>query len=265
MQPRQWSALVAFAVTALLVIAPAAGRLRPGPIATIACKRIAPGVCEESGSIDVPGNSFASQSTDTVPAKASQATIFVVPSIDTTAGFNSMWTTLVAGNPPLGNVKSTFVQKLIVCDLIAQTLTVIDAQKAYMTSEDVPEQQFTDSYSATLTVCLAIAFAQPPAGGASGHIAHTAAALCHANVAVPMQVARSGSGYLVAAKGMTSKAKPPPVTVSCRRKGRGIMITLRARRRGRKLRQLIGPHLSIGFANRGTSPVHLATTYTFKQ
>jgi hypothetical protein len=266
MQPRQWSALVAVAVTALLVIAPAAGRLRPGPNATIACANppgAPPGqLCSEKGSINVPGNSFASQSTDTVPGQASQAKIFVVPSVDTVAGFNSVWTMVVAGNPSLGNVKSTFVQKLIVCDLIAATLTNIEAEKAYTSTENVSEHQFTDSYAATLYVCLAIAFSQPPPGGAP---AHAAAALCQAAVAAPIQIARSGSGYLVSANGTTSKAKRPPVVVSCGRQGRGIVLTLKPRRRGKKLRQLIGPHLSIGFANRGTSSVHLATTYTFKK
>jgi hypothetical protein len=257
---------MAVAALALLAFAaPAAGGRGSGPIATIACKRIAPGVCEEGGSIDVPGNSIASQSTDTVPPQATQASVSVQPSIDTTAGFNSMWTTLVASTPSFSNVKSTFVQKLIVCELIASNMTAADTQTAYLQPEDVAEKQVADAYAATLYVCLAIAFSEPPPTGAAGHIAHTAAALCHANVAVPMQVARSGTGYRVAAKGMTSKAKPPPVAVSCRPKGRGIMITLRARRRGRKLRQLIGPHLSIGFANRGTSSVHLATKFTFKQ
>jgi hypothetical protein len=265
MRPKHWLALIAaVALAVVLGAAPAAGGHRPGPIATIACKRIAPGVCEEGGSIDVPGNSFASQSTDTVPGQATQASVNVQPSIDTTAGFNSMWTTLVASNPSFGNVKATFVQKLIVCDLIAASMTNADAATAYMQPEDVFEKHVTDTYAATLYVCLAIAFSEPPPGGAAGHTAHTAAALCQADVAVPMQVARSGSGYLVAAKGTTSKAKRPPIVVSCRRKGRGIMITLRARRRGRKLRRLIGPHLSIGFANRGTSSVHLATKFTFK-
>jgi hypothetical protein len=223
-------------------------------------------LCQESGSIDVPGDSFASQSTDTVPSKASEADATVEPSIDTAAGFKSMWTTVVANNPSLNNVKSAFLQKLIVCDMIANAFSVVEAQQVYMQTENVPEHQVPDVYAASLYVCLAIAFSQPPPGGTSGHIAHTAsAAPCQANVAAPIQIARSGSGYLVSAHGTTAKAKRPAVLVSCRRKGRGIVITLKPRRRGRKLRPLIGPHLSIGYANRGTSPVHLTTTFAFKR
>jgi hypothetical protein len=262
--------LVAAGVIALLLSGPAAGGERSNPVATIACahKPGAPpsALCQESGSIDVPGDSFASQSTDTVPSQASEADATVEPSVDTAAGFKSMWTTVVANNPSLNKVKSAFVQKLVVCDMIANAFSVFDAQKVYMEMDNVPEHRVPDVYAASLYVCLAIAFSQPPPGSASAQIAHTAAASpCQANVAAPIQIARSGSGFLVSAHGTTSKARRPAVAVSCRRKGRGIVITLKPRRRGRKLRPLIGPHLSIGFANRSTSPVHLTTTFAFKR
>jgi hypothetical protein len=55
-----------------------------------------------------------------------------------------------------------------------------------------------------------------------------------------------------------------PLVVSCRTKGRGLLISERTRPHSPRLYRLIGPHLSIGFSNHTTSPVKIHTTFTFK-
>jgi hypothetical protein len=54
------------------------------------------------------------------------------------------------------------------------------------------------------------------------------------------------------------------LNISCRRVGRGLRFTLRPSARGTKLRQLIGPKLSVGFVNPGNKSTRINTTYRFK-
>ena len=78
MKPSRWLALVMVAGTIGLAATPAAAD-RPGPLARVACARIAPGVCEESGNISLPPHSDGSQSTDTVPKQSTEEDTFLTP------------------------------------------------------------------------------------------------------------------------------------------------------------------------------------------
>ena len=255
----RWIALVGIAVVAGGVAAPAAGRDRRDPVAVVACKRIAPGVCEEGGTVNLPPNSDGSQSTDTVPSTARTADVTLTPNAPPDkVPFDSLWVAITASQPKLEGIKNKVVQRFVTCQLLAFALTGQAVENGGVT---VHAKTFKDAYAATFYVCLTLAFDEAPASTASA----AASRPCQALVGVPIQISRSGSTYTVGAQGRTFKPRRPPLAVSCRRKGKGLVISLRPRRRGRRLRGLLGPHLTIGFANRGSSSVHFRSTFRFSK
>ena len=62
----------------------------------------------------------------------------------------------------------------------------------------------------------------------------------------------------------TSDQCRPPLVVSCRRHGLGLQIGMRPRARHRKLYQVLGGHMTIGFANKSNTPVRVHTTFAFR-
>jgi hypothetical protein len=64
------------------------------------------------------------------------------------------------------------------------------------------------------------------------------------------------------------KPHPPatkdPAVSSCQVKGRHILISRRPRKKGKTLRQVVGPRLAIGFVNRGATPIHIRTAFRVK-
>jgi hypothetical protein len=254
----RWIALVGIAVVTLAVTAaPAGSRPRRGPVATIACPEVKPGVCKERGKVTLAPNSYGSQSTDTVPAAAKTADVSLVPEAPgDDLPFDQLWFAIVDEIPNLGKVKSKVVQRFITCNLWAYAATFAELDGHDL---QVPLQTFNNAYTASLYVCLAVAFSQ-------AHASAAAARPCQADVRVPIQISRSGSRYQVQAHGQTSRPRhKPPLVVSCRRRGNGLVISLRARRRGGRLRPLLGPHLTIGYANRGSRAVHFRTAYRFSR
>jgi hypothetical protein len=223
------------------------------------CPEIRPGVCQETGKVNLPANSYGSQSTDTVPTFAYVADVTVTPDAPPDKpGFDSLWLTIVDSQPKLAGIKNKTVQRFITCQLLSQALT---SQKLDEMSVTVHARTFNNAAAATFFVCLALAFSEPPAS--AGRAA--ASPPCGAPVGVPIQISRSGSTYTVGAQGRTFKPRRPPLAVSCRRRGSALVISLRSRRRGRKLSGLLGPHLTIGFANHSSRAVHLRTTYRFSK
>jgi hypothetical protein len=236
-----WVALVAFGVMA----APSA-----------ACSQTAT-VCQESGKVTLSADSYGSQSTDTVPDPAGKAVIGVSPDSPPDAvPFDNLWFAIVDAKPNLKGIQNQTVQRFITCQLLAFALTTGKLNEMDVSVRSKPYQ---DATAATFFVCLALAFAEPPAS--QGRAASLPP--CGAPVGVPVQISRSGRTYSVGAQGQTFKPRRSPLAVSCRRKGKGLVITVRSRRRGTRLRKLLGPHLTIGFANHTSSPVHFRTTYRF--
>ena len=256
----RWIALLGIASVAVgMIVAPAAGRDRRDPVAVIACQEISPGVCQESGQDSLPPNSYGSQSTDTVPADAKTADVTLTPDAPPDkVPFDNLWVAIVDSQPKLAGVTNKIVQRFVTCQLLAFALTGQALEDMDVT---VHAKTFRDAYAATFYVCLTLAFAEPPASTASAAPSRP----CQALVGVPIQVSRSGSTYTVGAQGRSFKPRRPPLAVSCRRKGSGLVISLRPRRRAGRLRALLGPHLTIGFANHGGSSVHFRTTYRFSK
>lgn len=244
-----WIALVGIGLVAEGVIAAPA----------VACKEISPGACQESGTANLPPDSYGSQSTDTVPPASTQANITLTPEAPPDAvPFHDLWLAIVDQQPKLAGIHNTIVQRFVTCQLLAFSLT---AKAVSDMGVSVPGKTWGNAQAATFYVCLALAFSEPPASQASA----AASRPCEAQVGVPIQISRAGSGYRVAAQGRTFRPRRSPLAVSCRRRGSGLVISVRSRRRGGTLRGLLGPHLTIGFANRGSRSVRLRTTYRFSR
>jgi hypothetical protein len=101
-----------------------------------------------------------------------------------------------------------------------------------------------------LKACLQIAFG----GQSAGPRAAVASTACpQKGIAIGMRITSSGGQYGVRVKGRTHRSsRRPGVVVACRRLGSGLQITLRARKRGQPLTQVLGPQLGIGLLNRST-------------
>jgi hypothetical protein len=82
-------------------------------------------------------------------------------------------------------------------------------------------------------------------------------------VSFPVQISRSGSRYTISANTTVSRAKRAPLAVSCQAKGKGLVIKLRTRKRGRKLRSVVGPKFSIGYSNQSKHSVGVHATFRF--
>jgi hypothetical protein len=228
-------------------------------MAHVAC-RIAPGVlCEESGSITMPPLSFGSQSTDTVPAQARQATVDLrPPTAEHIAGFDSMIVDLVDSKLPNLTRLSKASRRIIGCILFSYDFATETDVKTNIETTDPTIQLLT------LDICLHAA-AQIAAANAPPAASDASAACSRAPKAVPITVTRTRSGYVGKATGTTHTLSGRlPLNISCRRVGRGLRFTLRPSARGTKLRQLIGPKLSVGFVNPTSKSVRINATYRFK-
>jgi hypothetical protein len=257
-------ALVAALAGTLAVVAPVAqGGRRADPVAETACAKIAGGGCQESGNIKMPAHGTGSQFTDVVPAQATQASAFLEPlSTNDLAAFDSTWEDVVAGYPNLSKVKSTPVRRVITCAILARAETARVAYAYGLSAEG--EVRGQNIYAAYLSICIQVTvLAQRQATGQA--TAGATAGCAQANVSVPFLVSRTASGYVFKLSGQTSKAtRRGPLAVSCGAKGNGLLIKTRVRARRRKLHQVIGPHLRIGFSNPTSASETIHTTFTLK-
>jgi hypothetical protein len=262
--PRGKNALVVSLACALVVSVPAAGAGRArGPLAGIACKRIAPGVCEESGNDTLPPNSFGSQSTDTVPSQSKGESTFLEPfNAQELADFDSMWEGVADGFPKLAGVKDVTVRRVITCALFARAAG--NLYGAFTSGTMVRRVVSADNANAAvLAMCIQAAVTGQHSTGMARDAA-TGSRCSTALVSIPVQISRSGSRYIIHANSAVSRAsRRVPLAVSCGVKGNGIVIKLRSRKRGQKLRSVLGPKFSIGYSNPTNKPVAFRATFTF--
>lgn len=256
--------LAASAVVGAAGADPGAGRGH-GPSAHAACAA-APGVlCQESGKVDLPPDSYGSQATDTVPAAASEASTFLEPlNAQEQADFDATWPAVVDNFPRFANVKSVFVRRVVTCAVLARGAADV-LHGAY--ADDPPAEgdiASDNAYSAYLAVCIQTAVIGQRTAKVS--TAGTSRTRCYtAQVSAPIQIRRVGRRYFAHLTGNLTLARGgrPALTVSCQPKRRGLVIRVRASGRHR-LRRVIGSHLSVGFSNPTPHAVPFRTTYAFR-
>jgi hypothetical protein len=260
---KRWIALLVVVLGAGAALAPSAlGGGRSNPIAGIACKRVAPGVCQDAGPITVPPNGDGSQK-DNVPSKATAASAFLEPlNPAELATFDSTWEDVVYAYPNLSKVTSTPVRRAVTCAILARASAAIVAS-SYKVQEQ-GQLQGNDLFATFLSICIQVTVLaqQQTAATAAGHAA--SAGCAQANVAVPFLVSRTRSVYRFQLVGRTSKASGSgPLAVSCRAKGNGIQVSIKPRSRHQKLRQVVGPNLRVGFANPTKRSLIIQATYRY--
>lgn len=256
-------ALALVLVGTVAVAAPAAQDKRgAGPLASSACKRIAPGVCEESGDVAMPPDSFAAQTTDTVPAGSKEEDTYLQPfNVQELADFDSLWEAVADGFPKFAAVKNVTIRRVITCALFARAGG--NLYGAFTRGTMVRRQVSADNANAAiLAMCIQAAVTgQQATGGVQGAAAGSRCST--AVVSLPVQISRSGSRYTVTASSTVSRASGP-LAVACQTKGNGMVIKLRARTRGRTLRALAGPRFGIGYSNHTSRSVRVRATFRFK-
>lgn len=262
MGPKRWIALVGVLLGAATLVPSAQGGRGSGPLAGIACKRIAPGVCEESGDVSTPPGGEAIQTTDTVPSLSNATSLIMEPfTTDELADFDNLWEGVAAGYPKLGGIKNVTVRRVITCAIISRNVGNI---YGVLSEGTVMSRTLAgdNANAAVLAMCIQAAVSGQQAAG----VARVAASANHCSTAVvsfPVQISRSGSRYTISANTRVSRAPRAPLVVSCQAKGNGLVIKLRTRKRGQKLRSVVGPKFSIGYSNQTKRSVGAHVTFRF--
>jgi hypothetical protein len=262
MGPKRWIALVGVLLGTAILAASALGERGSGPIAGIACKRIAPGVCEESGDVTTPPGGSAIETTDTVPSLSKAESLIMQPfSTDELADFDNLWDEVAVGYPKLAGINNVTVRRVITCALISRAVGNIYGafSKGGMVTKSVAGD---NANAAVLAMCIQAAVTGQQAVG----VARDAASSNHCSTAVvsfPVQISRSGSRYTISANTTVSRAARAPLAISCQAKGKGLVIKLRTRKRGQKLRSVVGPKFSIGYSNQSKRSVGAHVTFRF--
>lgn len=245
------------AVSAMAAIAPAAqAHPRSDPIAVTAC---APSGCTESTTVTVPGGGAGETTTDNIPASSTQGSINLQPAGPSDQQvFDGLVSTLLDNNPGLISPKLNQRSKRI---LTCVFLSYLPFTGDYADKTDAVV--LGHIYQAlVLDACLQLALSFPPTPAAVDTASSAGARCPRFNAAVALQVTRSRSGY----RGViSSKARRPagrsPAVISCRRSGPGLLLTIRPRVRGQKLRRVVDAKLGIAYANPGKKPVSVHTTF----
>lgn len=259
---KRWIVLVGVLLGTGMLVASAQGERGSGPVASIACTRIAPGVCEESGDVNTPPGGTASQTTDTVPSTSTSETTGLEPfNTQELSDFDSLWEGIADGFPNFAGIHNVTVRRVITCAMFSRYAGNIYGA---FTSGTIVRRQVAanNGANAILAMCIQAAVTGQQASG----VAQGAAASNHCSTAVvsfPVRISRSGSGYTVTANTTVSKAHGGPLAVSCQVKGNGIMIKLRARKRGRNLPSILGPKFGIAYSNQSTKSVGFRATFRF--
>jgi hypothetical protein len=208
----------------------------------------------QTAPVVVPGPGDATVTSSTLPASATQATVDVVPGPNQTVKeFDQLTAAVVENYPTLKRLNQKSRRILTCVFMTAGTLSpnVFGAESFKL---------FDPAFQVlVLADCLRIVLALPTQ---ASDVATSAAASCkRLRETIPIQVTHTGSGYTSRVNATPRAAHGrPPLTVSCRRRGPGFRIAIRPRKHGRKLTQVLGSTLGIGFVNRTTSPVDLRAT-----
>jgi hypothetical protein len=226
------------------------------PVAVTAC---AGDGCTETSNLTVPAGGQGETMTDQIPAGATQGSINLQPEDNDPTGqkaFDGVVDTLLTDNPGLIPAKLNQRSKRI--------LTCVYLSYLPFTGEypDTFRLLNGTTYQAlVLDACLQLALSFPNPSAAADATRSGSGPCARFGAAVTLQVTRTRSGY----SGVINRAGRPSgrhsATVSCRRSGRGLSISIRPRVRGQKLRKAVGSNLGVAFVNPTKSPVGVRTTF----
>jgi hypothetical protein len=249
------ASVAAIAVVLALVASAAAGG--SAPVAHVACPENATN-CSESGSIALQPNSQGSQSTDTVPKGSSKVTVNLGPAPGSGA-LDDLWTGVVANYPQFTHVHNAFVRRVITCFAASGGFTSLTDQSLDLDGES------GDVYKLFLRICLELAFTDASAAKPGATPAAAAPACSQGLQSVPFQLQRTAKGWHAVVRGTATRATTKPqLKVTCRHTATGLQLTVQPRRRGKKLRSIVGRHFSIELVNPTSHSMKVATKYTFR-
>jgi hypothetical protein len=248
---------VVAAAAVLAATAPAAQAApRQDPTAVTACASTG---CTESTTLSVPPGGAGETTTDSIPANSTQGSINLQPvGPSDQQAFDGLVNTLLDNNPglisPKLNQRSKRILTCVFLSYLPFTSEYPDATSVVVTGTllQVP----------LLNACLQLALSFPPTPAAADSAGSASARCARFDAAITLQITRSRSGYrgVIASKARRPTGRSPAV-ISCRRSGRGLLLTIRPRVRGQKLPKVVGPRLGIAYANPGKQPVSVHTTF----
>jgi hypothetical protein len=210
----------------------------------------------ETSTGTAPANGSLITATDTIPPRATQGSFAIQPLPGTDAGaFDDVTSVLVEDFPWLAK-QSRRSQAVLACVLMSYLPLAFTPPDHVYTFSDLELQ------AAMLNVCLRMALAIPKLPAAPAHALAAASACGRIDAAVGVKLTHSAAGYRVAVSGTIRKVTRPRLTVTCRRRGKGVLLTVRPRKRGQSLRSAAGPKLAIAYANATSKPVGIRTTFT---
>jgi hypothetical protein len=212
------------------------------------------GGSEVSNGTAPPGGALITH-TDPVPANATQGSVGLqpLPGADPHA-FDEITATLVENFPSLKSV-SKRNQARLACVLLSYVPLTNKPKDEPITFEDVSYQV------ALLNVCLRMAQSIPAPPAAIAQARAATAACGREDVAVTLHITHSPSGYVATVISKIGTVSRPSLSVSCGRQGKGLLVGVKPRVRGRTLRQAGGPGLAIAYQNSSTKAVGIRTTF----
>jgi hypothetical protein len=203
-----------------------------------------------------PANGSLITATDNIPPRATQGSFAIQPLPGTDAGAFDEVTSVIVEDFPWLAKQSKRSQAVLACVLMSYVPIAYKPADYVFTFSDLELQ------AAMLKVCLQMALAIPKPPAASDR-AHAATGACgRIDAAVTVKLTHSAAGYRGGVSGAIRKVKRPRLKVTCRRRGKGVLLTVRPRKRGQSLRSAGGPKLAIAYANPTSKSVGIRTTFT---
>ncbi len=226
-------------------------------IAAVPAAAFPPSGGTEQETLHAPGSGVSLGSTDQIPAKSTDGSIDLEPSAAEKFG-----QVIVAESTsvPKWGTPSRPVQQTLNCQF--DEFGHGTAQLPSLTGTAVEfGVEGGDPLSVTGGVCTHVV--SQPVPKAKDAARFSSVACVQLNVTVSAQLTRSRSGYRADVKGSVRKGSvPSPLAFSCRRRGNGLHLTIRPRRRGRTLRQVGVTILAVALYNPTHNSVAVRTTFT---
>jgi hypothetical protein len=214
--------------------------------------------CTETSTGTAPAGGSLLTHTDQVPAGATTGSFKLEPLPGTDPhAFDEVTSVLVESFPWLAKT-SKRNQARLACALLSYLPFAAGPTDQPITYENAERQVML------LTICLRMA-QSIPAQPAARVEAHSAASACgRFDAGVNVKVTHTKSGYRGEVTTKITKASHPRLVVSCHRSGGGLLLNVRPRKHGQKLRAAAGPTLAIAYANPSSKPVGIKTTFKVK-